>query len=76
MSEVQRRQQRYMTDIMEKARERGILRADVDPKTMAAVLAAVSLGSNNLSLLGEDGPTPEAWTAFMLLVVEVMFPPD
>ncbi|NBP81852.1 TetR family transcriptional regulator, partial [bacterium] len=40
LADVQRRQQRYMTDIMEKARVQGILRADVDPKAMAAALTA------------------------------------
>jgi AcrR family transcriptional regulator len=75
MADVQRRQQRYMTDIMEKARVQGILRADVDPKAMAAALTAISLGSTNISLLGDDGPSPEAWMAFMLLMVEMLFPP-
>jgi AcrR family transcriptional regulator len=75
MADVQRRQQRYMTDIMEKARAQGILRADVEPKAMAAALTAISLGSTNISLLGEDGPSPEAWMAFMLLMVEMLFPP-
>jgi hypothetical protein len=38
-------------------------------------LTAISLGSTNISLLGEDGPSPEAWMAFMLLMVEMLFPP-
>ncbi|MEY3806705.1 MAG: hypothetical protein RIR69_1517 [Actinomycetota bacterium] len=74
MSDVQRRQQKYMTDAMEKASERGLLRPDADPKAVAAVLTAVSLGSTNLSLLGEDGPTPEAWTNLMLLMISLLFP--
>jgi hypothetical protein len=63
-----------MTDIMIKAVERGLLRSDADPKAVAAVLTAVSLGSTNLSLLGEDGPTPEAWMELMLLMVRLLFP--
>lgn len=74
MSDVQRRQQKFMTDAMEKAAERGLLRKDADPKAVAAVLTAVSLGSTNLSLLGEDGPTPEAWMNLMLLMVSLLFP--
>jgi AcrR family transcriptional regulator len=74
MSEVQQRQQKYMTDIMVKAVDRGLLRSDADPKAVAAVLTAVSLGSTNLSLLGEDGPTPEAWMELMLLMIKLLFP--
>lgn len=75
MSDIQRRQQRYVADLMEKAHERGILRRDVDPRAMAAVLTAIALGSNHLSLLGDDGPTPEAWTGFLLLMIDLLFPP-
>lgn len=75
MADIQRRQQRYLADIMEKAHERGILRRDVDPKAMAAALTAIALGSNHLSLLDHDGPTPEAWTAFMVLMIDMLFPP-
>jgi AcrR family transcriptional regulator len=74
MSEVQRRQQRFLTDAMERAAERGLLRKDADPKAAAAVLTAVSLGSTNLSLLGEDGPSQEAWMNLMLLMVTLLFP--
>jgi AcrR family transcriptional regulator len=74
MAQLQQRQQRYLADIMDKAHARGILRTDVDPKAMAAVITAIALGSNHLSLLGDDGPSPEAWTAFMLLMIETLFP--
>lgn len=75
MADIQRRHQRYLADIMEKAHDRGILRKDVDPKAMAAALTAIALGSNHLSLLGDDGPTPEAWTGFILLMIDMLFPP-
>ncbi len=75
MADIQRRHQRYLADLMEKAHERGILRRDVDPRAMAAVLTAIALGSNHLSLLGDDGPTPEAWTGFLLLMIDLLFPP-
>jgi len=74
MADVQRRQQRHMADLMMKASENGILRADVDPKSIAAALSAISLGSVNLSLLGDDGPTPEAWLKLMILLVQLLFP--
>lgn len=75
MADIQRRHQRYLADIMEKAHDRGILRKDVEPKAMAAALTAIALGSNHLSLLGDDGPTPEAWTGFILLMIDMLFPP-
>lgn len=74
MSEVQRRQQKFMTDAMERAAENGLLRRDVDPQAVAAVLSAVALGSVNLSLLESDGPSPEAWTSLMVLLISLLFP--
>jgi AcrR family transcriptional regulator len=74
MSEVQRRQQKFMADAMERAAENGLLRRDVDPQAVAAVLSAVALGSINLSLLGSDGPDPEAWTNLMVLFITLLFP--
>lgn len=75
MSEVQRREQRFLVSLMEQAREKKILRSEVDPKAMAAVLVALSLGSNNLSLLGDDAPTAEHWTELLVLLVNLLFPP-
>ena len=74
MAEIQRRHHRYLADIMEKAAEQGLLRDDVDPVAVAAMLTAVGLGSNVLSLLGEEGPTPEAWMGFLLVMIETLFP--
>jgi AcrR family transcriptional regulator len=74
MSEVQRRQQKFMADAMERAAENGLLRRDVDPQAVAAVLSAVALGSVNLSLLESDGPSPEAWTSLMVLFISLLFP--
>lgn len=75
MDEVQQRHHRYLTDVMQKACERGILRTDVDPVAIAAMVAAIGLGSNVLSLLGDDGPTPGAWQATLLVVIDMLFPP-
>ena len=74
MSEVQRRQQKFMADAMERAAENGLLRRDVDPQAVAAVLSTVALGSVNLSLLESDGPSPEAWTSLMVLFISLLFP--
>lgn len=75
MADIQRRHQRYLTDLMETASARGLLRADVDPKAVAAMLVSVGMGSNLLSLLGEDGPKPEAWSGFLFVMIETLFPP-
>lgn len=75
MEEIQQRHHRYLVDVMENAAERGILRKDVDPNAIAAMIAAIALGSNVLSLLGDDGPAPEAWQASLLVLVDMLFPP-
>lgn len=76
MADLQRRHQRYLVSIMSKAQERGILRRDADPAAVAAAINALALGSNNLSFLAEDGPTPEAWNGLILLLIDLLFPPS
>lgn len=76
MTDLQRRHQRYLVTIMSKAQERGILRSDVDPVAVAAAISAIGLGSNNLSYLGSDGPTPDAWNGLLLLMINMLFPPS
>jgi AcrR family transcriptional regulator len=75
MAEIQRRHFRYLSDIMERSAREGLLRLDVDPKAIAALLVAVGLGSNVLALLGDEGPQPEAWTTSLLVLVDALFPP-
>ena len=48
MAEIQGRHQQYLTSVITKARERGILRADADPAAVAAAITALALGSNHL----------------------------
>jgi AcrR family transcriptional regulator len=76
MADLQRRHQRYLVSIMSKAQERGILRRDADPAAVAAAINALALGSNNLSFLAEDGPTPDAWNGLILLLIDLLFPPS
>lgn len=75
MEEIQQRHHRYLTDLMEKAAAKGFLRKDVDPAAIAAVVTAIGLGSNILSLLGEDGPTPDAWQSSLFVLIDMLFPP-
>lgn len=74
MEEIQQRHYRYLTDVMEKAAKRGFLREDVDPAAIAGLVVAIGLGSNILSLLGDDAPTPEAWQASLLVMIDMLFP--
>ena len=76
MADLQRRHQRYLVSVMTKAQERGILRSDADPAAVAAAMAAIALGSNNLSYLDGDGPTPEAWNGLLILMINMLFPPS
>jgi hypothetical protein len=52
------------------------LRRDADPSAVAAAITAIALGSNNLSYLDADGPTPEAWNSLLLLMIDMLFPPS
>jgi len=76
MADLQRAHQRHLVDITLKAQQRGILRRDVDPSAVAAAITAIALGSNNLSYLDADGPTPEAWNGLLLLMIDMLFPPS
>jgi len=74
ISDIQRRHLRYLDDIMTKAAQQGALRPDVDPTAVAAMLVVVGLGSNVLSVLGEDGPSPEQWLGLLLVMIDALFP--
>lgn len=76
MAEIQQRHQRYLTGIMVKAKERGILRGDADPTAVAAAITSIGLGSNHLSYLGTEGPTREAWNGLLVMMIDMLFPPQ
>jgi hypothetical protein len=76
MAEIQQRHQQYLTSVITKALERGILRADADPAAVAAAITALALGSNHLAYLGDNGPTQDAWNGLLLLMIEMLFPPS
>jgi hypothetical protein len=60
---------------MSKAQQRGILRQDADPSAVAAAMTSIALGSNNLSYLDGDAPTPDAWNGLLLMMINMLFPP-
>jgi AcrR family transcriptional regulator len=75
MARIQRHHQQYLTGIITKAKERGILRTDTDPAAVAAAITAIGLGANHLSYLGDAGPTREAWNGLLLTMIDMLFPP-
>jgi AcrR family transcriptional regulator len=74
MTEIQKRYQHFLTSVMTKAKDRGVLRGDVDPAAVAAAITALALGSNHLSYLGDEGPTQSAWNDLMLKMTDMLFP--
>lgn len=74
MTEIQKRYQHFLTSVMTKAKDRGVLRGDVDPAAVAAAITALALGSNHLSYLGDEGPTQSAWNDLMLKMIDMLFP--
>lgn len=74
MTEIQKRYQHFVTSVMTKAKDRGVLRGDVDPAAVAAAITALALGSNHLSYLGDEGPTQSAWNDLMLKMIDMLFP--
>lgn len=76
MHDLQKRSLSFYVDINRSAQERGILRPDVDPVAVAVALNAMALGSNLISVLGDEGPTQQAWTELMLFFVSALFPPQ
>lgn len=74
MTEIQKRYQHFLTSVMTKAKDRGVLRGDVDPAAVSAAITALALGSNHLSCLGDEGPTQSAWNDLMLKMIDMLFP--
>lgn len=74
MRDLQVRGQRAFVDVLTKAQQRGMFRDDLDPVAVATAINALSLGSNIVGVLGDDGPTPAAWFGLMGFFVASMFP--
>lgn len=74
MHDLQVRSQRAFVDVLKKAQANGKFRSDLDPVAVATAINALGLGSNIVEILGDDGPTPEAWFGLMAFFVASMFP--
>lgn len=75
MQDVQARHLEVVVELMTDAQQRGLLRRDLDPRAVAVVLSVINLGSNIIDVLGEHGPTPEAWWGLISFFINAMFPP-
>ena len=74
MKDLQVRSQRAFVDVLNKAQQSGKFRKDLDPVAVATAINALGLGSNIVEVLGDEGPTPEAWFGLMAFFVASMFP--
>jgi TetR/AcrR family acrAB operon transcriptional repressor len=75
MHDVQVRSLRAFVEITRRASERGLLRAGIDPVALAVAMMALGLGATVLiDVLGEDGPTPEAWNGLVTYLISQTFP--
>lgn len=74
MNELQVRSLRNFVEITTRARDAGLLRSELDPVALAVALSALGLGSNLISVLGDEAPTREAWFGLMLFFIQQTFP--
>ena len=75
MHDVQVRSLRAFVEITTRASERGLLRAEIDPVALAVAMMALGLGATVLiDVLGDDGPTPEAWNGLVTYLISQTFP--
>ena len=76
IQDVQARHLALFVELMSDAQNAGVLRDDVDPRAVAVALNAMYLGSNIIDVLGDHGPTPDAWWGLMSLLIAALFPPE
>ena len=73
---LRQRHLEVVVELMTDAQQRGFLRADLDPRSVATALNVINIGSNIIDVLGENGPKPEDWWNLILFFVNAMFPPQ
>jgi AcrR family transcriptional regulator len=74
MNEVQSRHLDVVVELMTDAQQKGFLREDLDPRSVAVALSVINLGSNIIDVLGDSAPEPAAWWHMILFFVNAMFP--
>ncbi len=74
MGEVQAGLLRTQIDIIGRAADKGLLREGIEPRALAMVLQALTMGSNLISLVGDEAPTPESWYGLLMFIIEQLYP--
>lgn len=70
--EVTARTHHSWTALMRDAQARGILRPDVDPAAVAVALSAIALGSNVISVLGDEAPARDDWFGLLAFLISAL----
>ena len=74
MKDVQSRHLEVVVELMTDAQQRGLLRNDLDPRSVATALNVINLGSNIIDVLGDSAPAPEDWWNLIIFFVNALFP--
>lgn len=74
MEGVQSRHLEVVVELMTDAQNKGFLRDDLDPRSVAVALNVINLGSSIIDVLGDSAPEPDAWWNMILFFVNAMFP--
>jgi AcrR family transcriptional regulator len=75
MADVQSRSLEVFVEVLRGAQAKGFLRSDLDPVAVATALHAINFGSILIDVVGDRGPTPEAWWGLMGFFISALFPP-
>ena len=74
MREVTARTHEAWTILMRDAQARGILRSGIEPAAVAVALSAISLGSNVISVLGDEAPSRDEWFGLLAFLIAALAP--
>ncbi len=64
------------TDLMVEVQSKGLMRPDVDPKSVAVAIQAIGMGSIWIDIVGADAPDPGSWHMMMMFLIQSLFPND
>ncbi len=76
MHDVQSRHLELVVELMTDAQQKGFLRSDLDPRSVATALNVINIGSNIIDVLAENGPAPEEWWKLITFFIDAMFPTE
>jgi len=76
MRDVQSRHLEVVVELMTEAKQRGFLRIDLDPRSVAVALSVINLGSAVIDILGDHGPKQVDWWNLITFFIDALFPPD